>query len=51
MFVAVWGESFTGRESGVIGVYASRPEAQRAADDWMRANRHNSGLGAWVRLA
>lgn len=51
MFIAVWSDSFTGRESGVIGVYASRAGPQRAADDWMQHCADNPALGACVRVA
>ncbi len=50
MFAAVWGDSYTGAECGVIGIFGSRGEAESACAAWRRRNR-NEGLAAWARPA
>jgi hypothetical protein len=49
-FIAVWGNGRLATEAGILGVYATREEAQARVDEFLDLHADNPAVGAWVEV-
>lgn len=49
MYEVIWGNGNLGTVAGIIGVFGSREQAERARDAFLARHSDNPAVGAWVR--